>query len=65
MCCLGDSFILGARHYRFFLGILSAQYMALSINLIKEHFSDDYWKPFGAVYSAMRILGILLAYIIG
>jgi hypothetical protein len=39
--------------------------MALSINLIKEHFPDNYWKPYGAVYSAMRILGILLAYIIG
>ena len=50
---------------RFVLGILVAWYMALAMNLIKEHFPDDYWKPFGAVYSAMRILGILLAYIIG
>ena len=50
---------------RFFLGIICAQYMALSINLIKEHFTDFYWKPFGAMYSAMRILGILLAYVIG
>ena len=39
--------------------------MALSINLIKEHFTDFYWKPFGAAYSAMRILGILIAYVIG
>ena len=39
--------------------------MALSVNLLKEHFTDFYWKPFGAAYSAMRILGILIAYIIG
>ena len=50
---------------RFFLGVICAQYMALSVNLIKEHFTDFYWKPFGAMYSAMRILGILLAYVIG
>ena len=50
---------------RFFLGIVCAQYMALSVNLIKEHFTDFYWKPFGAAYSAMRILGILIAYVIG
>lgn len=50
---------------RFALGILSAQYMSLAISLIKEHFPDNLWKPYGAVYSAMRILGILLCYVLG
>lgn len=50
---------------RFLLGIICAQYMALAPNLIKDHFPDRLWKPYGAVYSAMRIIGMLFCYFIG
>ena len=39
--------------------------MALGLNLIKDHFPDRLWKAYGAVYSATRILGILLCYVFG
>lgn len=39
--------------------------MALAMNLIKDHFPEQLWKPYGALYSAMRILGVLLCYFVG
>lgn len=50
---------------RFLLGIFSAHYMALAPNLIKDHLPDRLWKPYGALYEAMRITGMLLCYLFG
>lgn len=50
---------------RFILGFLSAQYMTLALNSIKDHFPEQLWKPYGAVYSSMRVLGILICYFVG
>ncbi len=50
---------------RFLMGIISAHYMPLAPNLIKDHFTDDLWKPYGALYSAMRIIGMLLSFLLG
>ncbi len=50
---------------RFLLGILSSHYMALAPNLIKDHLPDRLWKPYGALYEAMRIIGMLLCYFVG
>lgn len=50
---------------RFCLGILSAFYLALACNLIKDHYPDHMWKPLGALFSAARIIGILICYIMG
>jgi hypothetical protein len=45
--------------------MIASHYMALTVNLIKEHFPDRLWKPYGAVFSATRILGILICHTLG
>lgn len=49
---------------RFILGVLNAFYVSVSASYIKETFPYALRKPFGAIYSSARILGILICYVI-
>jgi MFS family permease len=49
---------------RFFLGVLNAFYVSVASSYIKENFPFNLRKKMGAVYSAGRILGILICYLI-